>query len=106
VDIEYTFGGRATWDSKSDVRWQESWGSASVLIVQQCGEEMSEIFSRVVEANDWNTVDCPFGIGRLERSQSKHIVEYFRLAGQDADVESEQGASDREGNRESTRDCE
>ena len=43
---------------------------------------------------------------RLERGQSKHIVEYFRLAGQDADVESEQGASDREGNQESTRDHE
>lgn len=94
------------WDSRSGVRWRESWGLASVLIVQQCGEEMSEILSRVVEANDRNTVDCPFGIGRLERSQSKHIVEYFRLAGQDADIESEQGASDREGNRKSTRDCE
>lgn len=57
---------------------------------------MCKIFGRVVEANDWNTVDCLFGIGRLEWSQPEHIVEYFRLARQDSDVELEQGTDDHE----------
>lgn len=56
---------------------------------------MREIFGRVVQTNDRKAINRFFGIVRLEWSQPEHIVEYFRLARQETDVESEQSATDR-----------
>ena len=72
-------------------------GPGSVLVIKECREEVCKIFRRIVEANDWDAIDCFFGIGGLEWSQSKHIPEYLRLARQDADVELEQGTANRGG---------
>lgn len=58
---------------------------------------MGEILGGVMETNDGKTVDGSFGIGRLERSESEHVVEHFRLAGQNADVKPEQSAAGRVG---------
>lgn len=38
---------------------------------------MCKIFGRVVQTNDWKAIDRFFGIGWLQGSQPKHIVEYF-----------------------------
>jgi hypothetical protein len=68
VDTGCTSEETATWiQVKREIMRSTSRSGAQgrVLVIQERGEKVREIFRGIVEANDGETVDRLFGIGRL-----------------------------------------